>query len=795
MRKYDVQELLRQQKNSIRERVLTILLGVVLGICATGIFEETKGIITLTLSMIFKFVALLLLFPLIWVFKNRDDLIKIKEEVFTAVICLDMEKDPKPIQFADYPFSVETESYWNSLMKNNEEMIEKFKTDHKKNNNPFLNYQKYFDYQVITDLLQYIILKNISSRISKKPSQIQLLGIPENNVIKLFFNLTDNFRKNKTIRYILNNINFINRYYEKKERLTILCLFSNGIPTIFLPSQIQNNLFVSILHKKQLEHEKEIYYEGKHNCDFTTYLPFVLSLPNNVSIEFEDSNNSQLKKIILTQQRVGRLTIEFHDRWRHISQKTFIQTQMRPGNLYHHFEEIFFEITIDLHIKKYAYFPLIGGGEKDTDDFFSWANELIEKLKKNCDWNYYQENITRDVLDEIKNKLDYHDWESKIEFYSNFDDTQEGEIERLLRLLLSPNFKVRIEALKKIENNKDKIQSNQIEIVILRILKLAHSPDKSTRFLATKTLSYFSAEIPSQLHKRVVEELLNIADNGDNFTIVQALSNLGKLFNYVNDTNLKERIQDKVIQVYTSNTEYLSLLQHERIIKDVYPNIDDICRFEFEEKFLQILKYQNKEALDSAFMFFISVKEFISEERLKQIFDITSKIDICEFSPQSIENYLIFLKYITNGISAKSLDAIMQNSIQKHYKIIISLIQNNNCEIKMLCIKKLSILSSFINLLSTDQKEVIYTKLKLFLYTSDKDTKFSSLETICYVADCFPGREEDIATIIIKNVDPQHAENYFQYIAMDGLNKIESGIVNESLSKEVSRFQEIVKNL
>jgi hypothetical protein len=132
---------------------------------------------------------------------------------------------------------------------------------------------------------------------------------------------------------------------------------------------VQNNLFVKGLHEGQVEYEKRIIEKGE-DISFFSYSPFVLNFPDYITIKFESSNDSRIDKIILTRKDVGKITIEFHDRGRsNYPQRAFFMTTMRPGNRYHQFEEINFEISTDIYIKKYAYFPLIGVEKKKQMSF------------------------------------------------------------------------------------------------------------------------------------------------------------------------------------------------------------------------------------------------------------------------------------------------------------------------------------------------------------------------------------------------------------------------------------------
>lgn len=792
MKTYDVQELLRQQKNNIKERILTILLAVSLGICSSMIYDEITNNSSPNLFQApLIFIIILLGSVLIPVVLNKD-LIKVKEEFLTALICLNLDNDPKLIQFTDYPFSIQAENNWRLMIETKNEIIEKFKKAHKNQN--YTNDDENFDYILITDLFQYSILKNISSNSSKKQNLLQFESIDVNKVENKLLDFLFYFKKYNRINHLLNHFFVINKRYEKRKKLDKLQFFVEGIPLICLPKKVQNNLFVSTFHGKQAEYEKRIFEQGEDILSFS-YVPFRLSFPDYISVKFEDSNYSRIDKIIFIRKNVGKLTIEFHDRWRYLSQRAFSLTTMRPGNRYNHFEEIFFEISTDIYIKKYAYFPLIGGGERKTDEFLSWANELVEKLNKSCDWDYYQQNITRDTLAEINNKIDYHNWESNIEYYSNFSDNAEGETKRLLRLLLSPNFEYSKVALKKIEEYKDRIPCDQLESVILRILRLFKNPNESTQYLAAKTLACFLTEIPNNLHEKTIEELLKLTNSKDDFVRLQSLKNLEALFIFIYDENLKEKIQDKIISVHSSKDENIARLYYEAIINRFYPKIDSVNRNKFEKHFLQILESQDKELIDNAFIFFTFVSEFISKELIIEIFYLSSKIKICELQVQSIEYYLTFLANISSVILSKSLDDSLSEPIKRHYKILISLIsnENENNESKSNVIRRFSIIRPFFNLLRTDQKEVIYTKLKLLLYVQNKHIKFSSLETICYVADIFPGREDDIARTLLENVDSEYEEIDVQYYVVSGLNKIRSKITDQVLMEEIVQFIQIVE--
>ncbi|AKJ40148.1 hypothetical protein [Methanosarcina barkeri] len=796
MRTYDVQELLRQQKNSIIEHILTIILAIILGLCSSMIFDGIINDQPLNSLWLPSIIIIILLFVvLIPVFIDKN-LIKVKEELITALFCLDLGKDLKLIPFEEYPFSVQTEYDWRSLVRADDKITEKFKKAHENS----MNYNEGFDYILITDLLQYFILRNISSYSRKKPNLLKFEPIARNIIERKFLEFL-NYSTKYRISELLNNFNIIHKKYIKLDKINTLKLFIHGIPLVCLPKEVQNNLFITTLHRKQAEYEKIIIETGAigkgENISYYSYFPLELNFPDYISIKFEGSNDSRINKIILTRKKVGKLIIDFHDRWGYSSIRALSLTLGRPGNRDRNFEEIFFEISADLYIRKYAYFPLIGGGEEKTDEFFSWANELIEKLKESCDWDYYQQNITRNTLAKIKNNLDYHIRESNIEHYYNFSDNEEGEIKKLLRLLLNPGFEYRKIAFENIEKFKDHIPADQLEHVILRILRLFKYPDGSTQNLATKALECFLTDIPNTLYEKVVKESLELTNSQYDNVKFRSLKNLEKLYMSITDEKLKEKIENRIISVYSSKDENITLLHYHAIINHFYPCIDPIKKDKFEEKFIQIIRSQDKDSIDSSFIFFTFVIELISEKKVKEVFDLSSQIRIYELQVQSIENYLSFLASISKVVSSESLENSLLEPIIRHFKILDSFIVSEHWNIKnkSKIIKKLYVIKPFLNLLRADQKEVIYTHLILLLLTTqDKDLKFNSLDTICSIADTFPGRENDIARILLENVDPKYEKIDIAFSVMSALENIKSKITDQVLMENASTFIQSIKN-
>lgn len=107
MQKYDIQQLLRQQKISIYQSILTILLAVLLGLVTSVIFDKFSAFLSTDLPFIIatSILFLLIIGIILRVFLERNALIKVTKEKMTLLITLDKEnKTIKPIKFNEYLF-------------------------------------------------------------------------------------------------------------------------------------------------------------------------------------------------------------------------------------------------------------------------------------------------------------------------------------------------------------------------------------------------------------------------------------------------------------------------------------------------------------------------------------------------------------------------------------------------------------------------------------------------------------------------------------------------------------------
>ncbi|MCK5642896.1 MAG: hypothetical protein KAJ19_18950 [Gammaproteobacteria bacterium] len=770
MQKYDVQQLLKQQKNSIYQSILTILLAVLLGISSSIFFELiptsiSDDLLLICASLIF---SVLIIIPIFVVFRGRNKLIKIKKENMTLLVTLSHENNSiKPIKFNEYPFSVYFSDNWDSVIEKNGDYKNAFVNE--SNNlidNSRQDDQNDFKYKVITDLFQYNILRKISgNNLSRKGRD----SIGWSGRIQNWF-----IRRANQIK-ILRKIKFIDKYCNRKEILEKLHFFSDGIPLVFQDEQIKENLFVKTIHAQQIEYENQILNE-ESNENAHMYIPFYLNFPTGINFNLEKSDKSKLDKIVL-ESKYGKVTIEFHDRWNFSSQKTFMYTTMRPGKLHHNYKEYYTEMSIDLDIKKYAYFPLIGGDEESVDEFYSWANQLIEDLRLFCDWNYFENNVTRETFQQIFNKLDYQDLENKIENYNNFKDTKYGEIQRLLRHTISPHFEYRKHAIKKIVEQKNEISIYQMESVILRMLRLTNYEDTVTKFMATEALGDFEKKIPTNLHENVVGRLIELTEDGEIAVETNSIKSLSKLFFYV-DVDLKRLIQEQIIQLYLRNLsiDYVCV----EALKSIYPHIILNERQKFEEKYLEILMANDADLID-ALKFYVGIRDYISPIQVKDVISATLDIDTRDLS--ILDQYLRFIDFFSDKMS----NSLLLN----YYEKIISFLEHDDLKIKEKTLHFLE-LRSFIDCLDAVGKENIYTKIENFTRSNDEELKHTSTETLAKVGEYFTGKEEEITEILFEKIetDPYNSQDSFPYLVKDYFDKIKSNIDNTSLLERIDKFQD-----
>lgn len=86
--------------------------------------------------------------------------------------------------------------------------------------------------------------------------------------------------------------------------------------------------------------------------------------------------------------------------------------------------------------------------------------------------------------------------------------------------------------------------------------------------------------------------------------------------------------------------------------------------------------------------------------------------------------------------------------------------------------------------------DIIYYKLKSYVYSQNKDIKNTSLETICYLAKYMHRKEQEISELILEQVDPTDNEHYSVYAASSFcLNEIKNNVKSIHLRERINNFQ------
>lgn len=728
MQKYDVQQLLRQQKDSIYQSIITIILAVILSICTSIIYTKytaslsTKGSILLA-SLV---IIVLIMLPICLVFKRKNDYFAVKKEKITLLLAFDKERDSvKPIQFNDYPFSVYCTNDWNRTIAKDTENLKAFIKAHNETHYLSVNSKEKLDRKIIADLVFYHIIRKMSSN-----------------------------------RHLLLN----------RDETQWIITQSNAI---------KNNYFVKVIHPQQIDYEEKM-KKGETIDGAIIYIPFSVTFPEGINFELTESINSPICKIILT-SKYGRLTIEFDDLYNPSLQKTFTYTVMKPGNRHRHYEEICLDMSVNLDIKKYAYFPLVGGREESVDEFMSWANQTIDDLRTFCDWDYFEKNIKRELFQELVNKLDGIQHEINIEHYENFEDNKFGRTQRLLRYMINPHFEYRRDALTEIIKTKDEIPTDLVESSILRILRLTNFKEEVTRFQAAEALGELKDKIPINLHQEVVDALLKLVDDKDNIVKRKSIESLCNIFTYV-DSTLKTKMQEKIINDYVENDQFY--LERETPLQKIYPHINDEDKVKFETTYLQkLVEEKDTLGLIRALRFYGGIREFITPERIRQVMEYSLNIDLTK--DEVIYEYLILIALWSKKIP--------NDRINLYYDKVYSLLIDGEINVKIWVINMLIISSLFIERLETIQKESIFLKLKEYTTSENYDLKKASLTGLTNIAEYLPGKENEIAEILLSEIEivgTEDLNNYLTYRMVYCFEKISKRVSDDSLVTKIKKFQQ-----
>lgn len=583
MQKYDIEQLLKQQKDNVFQSIKTVFVALILSITASIILIQFSDVASskVTLYVLILAVAILLIHPLLNFLIHRNDYVTVKKEKMTLLFAFENTSNcPKLIKFNGYPFSIHTADDWTKFIQIDEN-CKKIKSSFNQLRTIYGD-EPFFE-KAVFDLVLYTILMRIS-----------------NNRPNFFF----------TKDYL----NWI----------------------IYQDQAIKNNIFVNLVHSEQIEYEKRS--RDGIEIGAWTYIPFNLTFPHDIDFQLEKTDKTQIPKIILKNDII-RLTINFDKEA--CFDKTFAYTLLKPGNRFKSYDEKCFVMTIEFEIKKYSFFKT---KEREVDKFWSWGDGLIEDLKEFCDWQYYEGNFQRSQIQEILNKLGYISWEMLIENYKNFEDNPHGKVKKLLRYTISPIFEQRRDAIGHIVSIKNEIPSDLIEDVINRLLSLVTGTKNDTGFKAAEALGNMGDIIPTNLHENVVNTLIKILEDEDTYENVDllkenSLESLLLLFSIVAPL-LKKKICDTIIKAYVSSTQY-SLYEYElsKALNEIYLNITPSDQKQYENEFFQKISLSSSDAeLIYGLKFYAAVAAFINTETTRKV--ITTLLQINPSNSDILREYL-----------------------------------------------------------------------------------------------------------------------------------------------------------
>jgi hypothetical protein len=723
MQKYDVEQLLKQQKDSVYQSIATILVAFSVSITASiflvhySKFASSNNAFYIVIFL----VVFLLLIPVIKFLIYRNDYVTAKKEKMTLLFTFEKTNDSlKLTKFNDYPFSIFTADYWNNFLQINDNS-NKVTTSHRKSSRMYSDVS-FFD-KATYDLIFYSILRTISTNDSRS-----------------FF---------------------------KKDYLDWI---------IYQDESIKNNLFVKSIHSKQIEYE-ELSRDGMKIKGAYSYLPFSLNFPYDIEFELEKSDNLSIPKIILKNDII-RVTINFKEET--CFDKSFVYTSMKPGNRNKFYDERCFMMSTEFDINKYAFFK---AKESEVDNFWNWANDLIVNLKKFCDWEHYEEKFQRSQIQDLSNKLDAMKREINLEHYFNFEDNPHGRVKKLLRYTIHPDFfEYRRDAIDQIVDIKNEIPEDLIEDVIHRMLLLINYNEGVTSFKAAEALGNLRDIIPINLHQDVVNALIEIVDNDDlkneekAITKKYSVRSLVLLYPFILPS-LKKKIHDTIIKNYVSNTQTSSdSCELSQAIISIYDLIPTNYKEQYEEMYYNknLSSSQDLEVIHGL-KFFAVVSPFIEIDKRREII-----IKLLKINPNHLDLLVEYLNALAS-LWYKIPNEFIEEIFAKIYPLLVS----DNREYRIKVIKRFLINPSFIDNLGIDKKSKIFEKLVEYSTSEHGDLKWVSLDSLTIIIKFLPGNEDKIANLLLDEIGmtDKIGLDRIKYHVNDCLKTISSNVQPETLAK------------
>ncbi len=695
MQKYDVEQLLKQQKNNVAQSIKTIIISLGVSISASIFLIRFTDFASSSIAwgVVVVFIVIAIISPIIHFLLHYNDEITVKKEEMTLLFVFEkIANCPNLLKFNGYNFSIYTADNWKKYIQI-EDNYEKVKASQNNSNYPN-NKNTYFD-KAISDLTLYTLLTRIRT--------------------------------------------YKHTFFRTEEYLNWI---------IYQNEAIKNNLFVNLIHSKQIEYEI-LHRDGGKNDGVYSYIPFSLTFPHDIKFKLENEDKLSFPNIVLKNDIV-KITIKFHEE--SCFDKSFVYTKMKPGNLHKFYNEICIKMSIELDVKKYAFFRT---NENNVDKYWSWANDLISNLKSFCDWEHYDKTFQRSKIQELENKLDYIKWEIDVENYHNFESNTHGRIRKLLRYTINPHFENRRDAIDQIVEMKYKIPEDVIETVVYQLLALTSYNERVTSFKAAEAFGNLADIIPTNLQQIVVDKLIELIEddnNIDNRDLTKEYSTKSLVLLYpVVLPSLKNKIHDKIIKTCISNRQnaVCSYECHEHISL-IWENMPSNKRkYYYDEYYRKILNPSEDLELIAGLIFFGYVGALVEDKSTNDLIKLLLQID--PKNNEILTNYLNTLAILWRKLPTEFADVIFSK--------LSTFLDHTNLDFRATVARRFFQNKFFMKYLTDDKIDLIFNKLLDFINSGDTNLKQIATQCIARTASIYTGKEDYIAILLIKEIEAQCLSN------------------------------------
>lgn len=163
MQKYDIEQLLKQQKDNVFQSIKTVFVALILSITASIILIQFSDVASskVTLYVLILAVAILLIHPLLNFLIHRNDYVTVKKEKMTLLFAFENTRNcPTLIKFHGYHFSIHTADDWTKFIQIDEN-CKKIKSSYNQLRTIYGD-EPFFE-KAVFDLVLYTILMRISN--------------------------------------------------------------------------------------------------------------------------------------------------------------------------------------------------------------------------------------------------------------------------------------------------------------------------------------------------------------------------------------------------------------------------------------------------------------------------------------------------------------------------------------------------------------------------------------------------------------------------------------------------------